>query len=98
MKQDATSITRIAEGPNGPTETKYVLDGASHDGAQPGSKYTAKVDGSTIVIETSRDMNGTAVTSKQVWSMDGGELLIASTQPGRNGGEPTTRKTYYKKG
>ena len=43
-------------------------------------------------------MQGTAVTSKAVWSMEGEYLVQATTAAGRDGGAPTTRKTYYKKG
>jgi hypothetical protein len=100
LKQDATSLTRITQGQNGPTETKYMLDGASHDMAmgQATQKVTAKWDGNTIVVDAVRDNNGTPATTHSVYSMEGGELLIASTAPPRGGGEPVTRKTYYKKG
>lgn len=100
VKQDATSLTQIREGQNGPMETKYTLDGASHDVTmgQGTAKVTAKVDGSTIVIETTQDRNGTPSTTKAVWSMEGGDLVISTTRPGRGGGEPTTTKTFYKKG
>jgi hypothetical protein len=100
LKQDATSLTRITEGQNGPMEQKYVLDGQAHDMpmGQATAKVTAKIDGATIVIETTRDNNGTPSTSKAVYSMEGDYLVIANTNPGRNGGEPTTRKSFYKKG
>jgi hypothetical protein len=100
VKQDATTLTQVRDGQNGPQETKYTLDGASHDVpmGQATAKVTAKVDGSTIVIDTTRDMGGNSVTSHAVWSMDGADLKITTTSPGRNGGEPTTRTTYYKKG
>jgi hypothetical protein len=100
LKQDATSLTRITQGQNGPMETKYTLDGQAHDVTmgQGTAKVTAKVDGATIVIESVQDMGGTAVTTKSVYSMDADWLVIAQTRPGRNGGEPTTTKTYYKKG
>ena len=100
VKQDATTLTQVREGQNGPMETKYTLDGQAHDVTmgQGTAKVTAKVDGSTIVIDTTRDMGGNSVTTHAVWSMDGADLKIATTSPGRNGGEPTTRTTYYKKG
>jgi hypothetical protein len=96
---DATSLTRATEGQNGPQSTTYKLDGTAQTVTmgQTEAKVTAKWDGNTIVIETTRDMQGTAVTTKAVYSMEGDWLVIANTQPGRNGGEPTTRKTYYKK-
>ena len=100
LKQDATSLTRVTDGPNGPMETKYVLDGASHDVTmgQGTAKVTAKIDGSTIVIDQTVDRNGTPTTTHIVYSMDAGDLLIATTAPPRGGGEATTRKAYYKKG
>jgi len=100
VKQDATTLTRTSQGQNGPMETKYTLDGATHDMpmGQGTAKVTAKVDGSTIVIEQTVDRNGTPTTTKSVWSMEGGELVITTTRPGRGGGDPTTSKAYYKKG
>ena len=66
---------------------------------QATAKVTAKVDGATIVIETTAaGDNGTPATTKAVYSMEGDYLVIATTNPGRNGGEPTTRKSFYKKG
>jgi len=100
LKQDATGLTRITEGPNGPTSTTYKLDGSEQTVTmgQGSAKVTAKWDGNTIVIATTRDNNGTPTTSTAVYSMEGGDLVIATTAPPRGGGDPTTRKVYYKKG
>jgi hypothetical protein len=96
---DATSLTRTTEGQNGPMSTTYKLDGTAQTitMGQGEAKVTAKWEGATIVIETTRDNNGTPAVTKAVYSMEGDWLVISNTQPGRNGGEPTTRKTYYKK-
>lgn len=100
VKQDATTLTQTRDGQNGPQETKYTLDGASHDVpmGQATAKVTAKVDGSTIVIDQTVDRNGTPSTTHLVYSMEGGDLVISTTRPGRGGGEPTTSKVFYKKG
>jgi hypothetical protein len=100
IKVDATTFSIERQGQNGPTTTAYVLDGKPNKMTQGQAEvtYTAKVVGSTIEIETTRDMGGTPVTSKAVWSMDGEYLVQATTAPGREGGAATTRKTYYKKG
>jgi hypothetical protein len=100
VKQDATTLSVERQGQNGPTTTTYTLDGKAHKVTmgQTEADVTAKVVGATIEIETTRDMGQGPTTSKVVWSMDGDWMVQASTQPGRNGGEPTTRKTYYKKG
>jgi hypothetical protein len=100
LKQDATGLTRITQGQNGPVSTTYKLDGSEQTVTmgQGSAKVTAKWDGSTIVITTTRDNNGTPVTSTAVYSMEGSDLVIATTAPPRGGGDPTTRKVYYKKG
>ena len=100
VKMDATSFSIERQGANGPTTQTYVIDGKPNKMTQGQAEvtYTAKVVGSTIEIETTRDMQGTAVTSKAVWSMEGEYLVQATTAAGRDGGAPTTRKTYYKKG
>jgi len=100
IKVDATTFSIERQGANGPTTQAYVIDGKPNKMTQGQAEvtYTAKVVGATIEIETTRDMGGTAVTSKAVWSMEGEYLVQATTQPGRDGGPATTRKTYYKKG
>jgi hypothetical protein len=100
VKQDATSLTVERQGQNGPMTTVYKLDGSKQTVTMGQGEATvvAKPEGATIVIETTSDRGGTMVTTKQVWSMEGEYLVVSSTQPGRQGGEPTTRKTYYKKG
>jgi hypothetical protein len=41
--------------------------------------------------------NENTVTTKAVYSMEGENLVIATTSPPRGGGEPVTRKQYYTK-
>jgi hypothetical protein len=100
IKQDATTLSIERQGANGPTTTTYTLDGKPHKVTmgQTEADVTAKIVGSTIEIETTRDMGNGPTTTKQIWSMDGEWLVSSSTQPPRGGGEATTRKTYYKKG
>jgi hypothetical protein len=100
VKHDATTLSIERQGQNGPTTTAYVLDGKANKMTQGQAEvtYTAKVVGATVEIETTRDMQGTAITTKAIWSMEGEYLVQATTTPGREGGPATTRKTYYKKG
>lgn len=100
VKQDATTLSVERQGPNGPTTTTYTLDGKPQKVTmgQSEATVTAKIDGATVVIETTRDMGNGPTTTKAVWSMEGEWLVIANTNPPRGGGEATTRKTYYKKG
>ncbi|HEX5214525.1 MAG TPA: hypothetical protein VFV98_03630 [Vicinamibacterales bacterium] len=100
IAQDATTLTITTEGQNGPMEVKYKLDGTEQTVTmgQGEAKVKAKVEGSTIVVEQVRDMGNGPTTTKVVYSMEGDWLVRSTTSPGRNGGEPTTRKTYFKKG
>lgn len=100
ITQDATTFTIARETQNGPVSTSYKLDGSEQTVTmgQGEAKVKAKVEGATIVIETTQDMGNGPTTRKAVYSMDGAWMVVANTSPGRNGGEPTTRKTYYKKG
>jgi len=98
---DATSLTRESEGPNGPVKLVYKLDGSEQTVSmgRGEAKAKAKWEGATIVIETTRQsQDGTPITSKAVYAIEGDWLVISNTQPGRGGGEPRTMKTYYKKG
>lgn len=102
IKQDATSLTRTAIQQDGSMGTPqvYKLDGSpskimmGRAGQETEVTATAKWVGNTIEIVTTTQ-NG---ESKAVYSMDGADLKIVSTQPGRGGGEATTRTTIYKKG
>ena len=98
---DGTSLTREVEGQNGPVKTVYKLDGSETtvQMGQAEAKAKAKWEGNTIVIETTRQgQDGTAVTTKDVYSIEEGFLVITGTRPGRGGGEPVTTKRFYKKG
>lgn len=57
-------------------------------------KTTGKADGAKVVFSTTRDMGGTAVTSTQTVSIEGGKLTIV-TNSGREGAAPMTA-TYTK--
>jgi Spy/CpxP family protein refolding chaperone len=100
ITQDATSMTIARETQNGPVETKYMLNGSEQtvQMGQAEAKVKASVKGATIVIETTTDRGNGPTTTTAVYSMEGGELVIATTRPGRGGGDPTTNKVYYKKG
>ena len=102
IKQTATELSITSEGRQGPQTLTYKLDGSVSTNPGRGGmevKSTAKWDGSTLVVETTQDMGGTAVTSTVKRRLDnGGKSLIqeTSTTGGPNG--PTTRKVVYDKG
>ena len=49
-------------------------------------------------ITTTLNFGGNAIEQKRLLSLEGGNLVIEQTAPGRDGGAPTTTKLVYKKG
>ena len=81
----------------------YKLDGSESVNKQMGrggeieTKSTAKWDGSKLTIVTKTPaQDGTVREATQTWSLEGGNLVIDATRPGRDG-SPMTTKTTYKK-
>ena len=82
--------------------TVYNLDGsesknmvAGRGGAEPTAQVSKAVwDGAKLVVTTTAP-NG---EQKRVFAMEGGNLTIETTQPGRDGGPGTPTKLTYKKG
>ncbi len=82
----------------------YNLDGSESKntvagrGGQQEQVSKATWDGNKLVIVTTLDLGGNAVEQRRVLSIEGGNLVVEQTAPGRGGGEPTTTKLVYKKG
>jgi len=82
----------------------YKLDGTEsvnkqmgRGGAEVETKSTAKWDGSKLTIVTKTPApDGSVREATQTWSLEGGNLVVDSTRPGREGA-PVTTKTVYKK-
>jgi hypothetical protein len=104
IKQTATELSVTSEGRGGPQTMTYKLDGSEstnqvmgRGGAQT-VKSTAKWDGSSLVIETTRDFNGMSITTKEVRRLDnGGKEMIVETTAQTPQGEQK-RKVVYTKG
>jgi hypothetical protein len=102
QKGDTLTIER-SMGDNKVSST-YKLDGTEsvnkmmgRGGAEVETKSTAKWDGSKLTIVTKQAApDGTVRESSQTWSLEGGNLVVDSTRPGRDG-NPMTTKTTYKK-
>jgi RNA recognition motif-containing protein len=101
QKADSLVIERTM-GENKVSST-YKLDGTESVNKQMGrggeieTKSTAKWDGSKLTIVTKTPaQDGTVREATQTWSLEGGNLVIDSTRPGREGA-PVTTKTVYKK-
>ncbi len=84
------------------TPLTYKLDDSeskntiTRDGQQIEQISTAKWEGNTLVIVTQLNFQGNTREMRRVLSLDGGNLLIDQTTPGRNG--DTTVKVGFKKG
>src|SRR5437867_12887479 len=103
IKQTGTELAVTTEGRQGPQTMTYKLDGSEstnqvmgRGGAQT-VKSTAKWDGSSLVIETTREFQGTPITTKEVRRLDNGgkEMIIESTTQTPQGEQK--RKTVYTK-
>src|SRR6185503_21377973 len=86
IKQTGTELAVTSEGRQGPQTMTYKLDGSpssnevmGRGGAQT-VKSTAKWEGATLVIETTRDIQGMSITTKEVRSLsaDGKVMTIES--------------------
>ena len=102
ITQDATTLTvkwsQAGRDGGAPTENTrtYKLDGSeSKNAAGRGGEQISKAawEGNKLVIKTATQ----AGESTMAVSLEGGNLVIESTFPGREGGAPTTAKTVYKK-
>ena len=97
ITQDATTLTvDYMQGQN-PAKLVFKLDGTeSKNPGRGGAEQVSKAvwEGQKLVITTTTP-NG---DSKRVLSLEGGNLVIETTNPGREGGAPTTSKVVYKKG
>ncbi len=100
ITQDAATLTIERETPNGAQKQSYKLDGSEQTVpmGQRAAKVTAKVEGASITISITTDRGNGPMTTTAVYSMEGANLVVATTRPGRGGGEPTTTKMFYKKG
>src|SRR5689334_21291382 len=107
ITQDANTMTiEYMAGGQAPAPVKlvYKLDGSASvnkmmaRGAEVEQTSKAVWAGSTLVVTTQINMGGNAVEQKRVFAIEGGNLTIETTQPGRDGGPGTPAKVTYKKG
>ena len=104
IKQTATELSVQTEGRQGPQTMTYKLDGSKSTnktmgrGGEQTVESTAKWDGSSLVIETTRDMGGMSITTKEVRRLDNGgkEMILEMTAQTPNGEQK--RKMVYTKG
>ena len=96
---DASTLVIERAGRDGEVmKTEYKLDGSEQNIAmgQMSAKAKAKWDGAALVVETTREGQNGAMTTKQTYAIEGDWLVSSSTRNGRDG-TPVTTKVYYKK-
>ena len=99
VKQDAAAVTITRAGQA--TPLLYKLDGSesknmvTRDGQQQEQVAKATWDGNKLVIATVVNFQGNTAEQRRVLALDGGNLVIDHTNPGRGGGGSI--KVVYKK-
>ena len=100
VKQDVKALVITRGGQAG--TLAYNLDGTesrnpvTRDGQQQEQVARAAWEGDKLVIATEVNFQGNIAEQRRVLSLEGGNLVIEQTNPGRNGGPPI--KVVYKKG
>ncbi len=111
ISQDANTLTvkwmQAGRGGGEPTpvERTYKLDGsdsknmiAGRGGAGPTEQVSkASWDGAKLVIKTNVSFGDQSFEQTLAVSLEGGKLTLATTNPGREGGAPTTNTITYSK-
>jgi hypothetical protein len=98
--QNAKTLTITRTQGDATVTATYNLDGSESKNTVQGrggaQEQVSKAvwEGSKLVITTTAG----AGEQKRVLSLEGGNLVIEQTNPGRDGGPPTTAKLVYKKG
>jgi hypothetical protein len=103
IKQTGAELAVTSEGRQGPQTMTYKLDGSESTnqvmgrGGAQAVKSTAKWDGASLVIETTRDFNGMTITSKEVRRLDnGGKEMHVETTTQTPQGEQKRKVVYTK--
>ena len=106
IAQNAKTLTLTRMQGDQTVTTVYNLDGsesknmvAGRGGGEPTAQISKAVwDGAKLVVTTTINAGGNNIEQKRVFAMEGGNLTIETTQPGRDGGPGTPQKLVYKKG
>src|SRR5688572_30695921 len=103
-KQDAKTLTISRMQGDQTVTTVYNLDGTESKNTVQGrggaTEQVSKAtwDGAKLVVTTQINAGGNTIEQKRVFAMEGGNLTIETTAPGRDGGPGTPTKLVYKKG
>src|SRR4029450_8629517 len=104
IKQTGSDLASASEGRRCPKTRTYKLDGSESSNEVRGRggaqtvKSKAKWDGASLVIDTTRDIQGMTITTQEVRRLDnGGKDMIVETTAQTPQGEQK-RKVVYTKG
>jgi hypothetical protein len=104
IAQNAKTLTLTRMQGDQTVTTVYNLDGSESKNTVQGrggaQEQVSKAmwDGNKLVVTTQINAGGNTIEQKRVFAMEGGNLTIETTQPGRDGGPGTPTKLVYKKG
>jgi hypothetical protein len=102
-KQDASALTITRDQGGQSVTATYKLDGSESKNTVAGRNgqqeqvSKAMWMGNKLMITTTVNFGGNNVEQTRTLSMEGGNLVIEQSQPGRDGGAPQTQKLVYKK-
>jgi hypothetical protein len=95
IAMDASTFTITTGG----SSAAYRLDGAPTTIQTARGDLTARVTWQgdrLVIVTTSEGLNGPLVTTA-AWYLEGESLVRETSTPSPDGGQPTVRKTYFKK-
>jgi hypothetical protein len=102
-KQDASTLTISRDQGGNPVTATYKLDGSEskntvtgRNGQQEQVSKTMWM-GNKLMITTTINAGGNNIEQSRTLSLEGGNLVVEQSQPGRDGGAPQTQKLVYKK-
>ena len=104
IAQNAKTLTITRTQGDQTVTTVYNLDGSESKNTVQGrggaTEQVSKAvwDGAKLVVTTTINAGGNNIEQKRVFAMEGGNLTIETTAPGRDGGPGTPTKITYKKG
>ena len=103
IKQTAAELAITSEGRQGPQTLTYKLDGSESSNEVMGRggaqtvKSKAKWDGTSLVIDTTRDFQGMSITTHEVRRLDnGGKEMVVETTAQTPQGEQKRKVVYTK--
>lgn len=103
IAQDANTLTITRDQGGQPVALVYKLDGSESKNTVAGrggqQEQVSKTMWMTnkLMITTKLDFGGNTVEQTRTLSLEGGNLVVEQSQPGRDGGAPQTQKLVYKK-